>query len=107
MFDLNAEVVTTKQNGNIGLAFIGTLTGAPAGYLTGSAVDFSLGFTQSSPTGAIGVGYSIDTPINPALVPSIAEPGAMTLLTIGLLGLLAAKSRLAGLRAKARALRAA
>ncbi len=93
VFNLTHEVVTAIHDGNIGLAFIGTLTGAPTGFTTGAPVDFSLGLTESGPTGAIGVAYSIDTPINPFVAALVPEPATMAMFGIGLLGLLAVRRR--------------
>jgi hypothetical protein len=92
-FNLDHEVVTSRQNGNIGLAFIGSLTGAAAGYSTGLPVDFSVGLTESGPTGAIGVAYSIDTPINPTIAALVPEPATMAMFGMGLLGLVAVRRR--------------
>ena len=90
---LRSEVVTADQDGNIGLAFIGSVT-ADVGnhYKLGQAADLSIGFTESSPTGAIGVAYSIDTPENPARVP---EPASLAILGLGIgsLGVIRARRK--------------
>jgi hypothetical protein len=89
---LTKEVVTSVADGNIGLAFIGSVTGDTTGhYLLGESADISIGFTESSPTGAIGVGYSIDAPANPALVP---EPVTLSILGMGSLGLIGVRGKL-------------
>jgi len=95
-FTFTNEVVTSISDGNIGLAFVGTLTGdttavANSPYLLGSSVDFSIGFTESSETGTISVAQAIDAPANPAL--DTPEPATMTVLAVGLIGLGAARRR--------------
>jgi len=90
-FNLTREVVTSVDNGNIGLAFIGTITGDTSGkYILGGAVDYSVAFTEAGPSGAIGVAQSIDTPISPLLAP---EPATMAVLGMGLLGLVAVRRK--------------
>jgi hypothetical protein len=93
-FTLTKEVVTSVENGNIGLAFIGSVTGDTTGHYTlGESSDFSIGLTESSPTVAIGVGYSIDAPANPALVP-VPEPATLSLLGMGVLGLVGTRRKI-------------
>ncbi len=82
-FTFNSEVVTSKVDRNLGLLFSGNLTNDSTGRLTApAAADYSLTFTESSPTGAIGTAFSIDTP--PI---SVLEPASIALLGVGLLGL--------------------
>lgn len=83
-FSFTSESVISKTDGNIGLLFLGNLTTDTVGRLTTPApADFSLTFTQSSPTASIGTAFSIDTPPNLSLVP---EPAGIALFGIGLLG---------------------
>jgi hypothetical protein len=88
IFSFTSEQVISKVNGSIGLYFTGNLTSDSSGNLTTPAnADFSIGLTQSAPTGAIGVAYSIDSPPNPPAPPSVPEPFSAALLGVGLVGL--------------------
>lgn len=94
-FTMTSEIVKSLVNGNIGLAFLGTLTGdtstsTNSPFTLGSAADFSVGFTESAPAGAIGVADSIDAPPNPAILP---EPTTLAVLGIGLVGLVGARRK--------------
>ena len=79
-FTFTDEVVTSVSDGNIGLAFLGTLTSdtsvsANSPYTLGEGADFSNTFTQSAIDGAIGVAQSIN--VSPNLPVPTPEPATM------------------------------
>jgi len=93
---LTSEIVTADVNGDIGLAFLGTITsatGASSGYKTGESADLSLAFTETGATAAIGDSDSIDTPVSPSLAALVPEPMTMSVFGMGLLGLIAARRK--------------
>jgi len=84
-FSYTTETITSQVNGNIGLLFLGDLTGDTNDlYITPTSSAFSATFTQSGPTSSIGVAFSIETP--PATTP-MPEPMSIAVLGVGLIGL--------------------